>query len=705
MSTQPDAHIHYGIWINWDHSAIVGSTITLSSRSGNLLTAFLAIFVGLTGTAAWKILAFSAHQLRSTQSPSDGLHHQQQVILRNTGAPIAAAWQFVQLTYFWRRLAKQSSWRSIPLPLLALTNVMGFAVASILSSEVTRAAGNEVLIRSGNCGNWTLESDTPNLVFNVYKKTLNDTITAATYARACYGIESNTPLCGRYKKQQISYTVNQNETCPFKSGLCLKSTPALSMDTGNISSHYHLGINTRKKDRIVFRRKTTCAPIASKGYITSFNYTDATKMVKELGGRFLGHSGDIIDFYNFGRTGENNFTYSYNRYVAALNFGYGLRSFLYPGAWRPVDAISRDDADVTIIFVSSNAINYLEPVYDPVFLATYPGDPIRSGSKNASTYYANYYVNPMACIDQHQICNPNNQRCTHLQDYYDAVKQSADLDMSAVQSMIVSRLSLSFLYQTIHYCINGRGAAALRATEAAAEAVSLPLPKDQWMIEVRSWFDTGLALLQQSVMQYAAGPPNVVGASYISRPADAIWQMMCDNQIVRSPGNTTNFSTLGVVIILSIGGILIVLSLSLDTMIGYIQQRWNYRDYQRVQWALNDKLQLQRLAYEGAGMGTWSGKTAIVPVTKSGERFRIPTDLVSRHFSPDGSPELSSIQDSSVTNVDISEQGQSLMSERSGDEETAEVFPGIMDDISTIISRHSECQRQPRIPEPGTALS
>ncbi|KAF7514233.1 hypothetical protein GJ744_000003 [Endocarpon pusillum] len=66
MSTQPDAHIHYGVWIKWDHNAIAGSTINLSSRSDNFLTAFLALFVGMAGTAAWKILAFSVHQLRAT---------------------------------------------------------------------------------------------------------------------------------------------------------------------------------------------------------------------------------------------------------------------------------------------------------------------------------------------------------------------------------------------------------------------------------------------------------------------------------------------------------------------------------------------------------------------------------------------------------------------------------------------------------------
>lgn len=162
------------------------------------------------------------------------------------------------------------------------------------------------------------------------------------------------------------------------------------------------------------------------------------------------------------------------------------------------------------------------------------------------------------------------------------------------------------------------------------------------MIEVESWFATGLARLQQSVVQYAAGPPNVVEGAYISKPTDPISQMMCDNQRVRSTNNAINFSTLGIVIILVIGGLLITTSLILDTLVGFIQRKWNMHDYQRVQWALDEKLQLQRLAYEEAGMGTWSGGTSVVPVIKFGETFGMPPDVDPDHPRIGGCKESSS---------------------------------------------------------------
>lgn len=166
MSQPAGAYVYHGVWINWSDGSIVGSTTTLSSRNGSLLTAFLAIFVAATGAAVWKILSFSIHQSRTSQDPRDGLHHQQQVILRNSGTPGAASWQLLQLSYVWGRLAKRPFWRSLPLALLAMANLIAFALAGVFSSEVTKAAGDAVLIRSDNCGNWTLNSTTSAFAFS-----------------------------------------------------------------------------------------------------------------------------------------------------------------------------------------------------------------------------------------------------------------------------------------------------------------------------------------------------------------------------------------------------------------------------------------------------------------------------------------------------------------------------------------------------------
>ncbi len=141
----------------------------------------------------------------------------------------------------------------------------------------------------------------------------------------------------------------------------------------------------------------------------------------------------------------------------------------------------------------------------------------------------------------------------------------------------------------------------------------------------------GMAKLQQLIVQYATGPPGVPGNSFTLKPQDANWQAMCDSQKVRSSNGTTSFSILGVSIILILGTVLILLNLVLDIVVGSIQQKLDWGDHKRLQWVIDEKLQLQRLAYEEAGQGTWTGGASAVPIMKMGDRIGVPRDVNKMH--------------------------------------------------------------------------
>lgn len=83
----------------------------------------------------------------------------------------------------------------------------------------------------------------------------------------------------------------------------------------------------------------------------------------------------------------------------------------------------------------------------------------------------------------------------------------------------------------------------------------------------------------------------------------------------------TSFSVLGLVILLVVGGLLIGVSYMLDSVVHWILNRKNVRTYQRLEWNTNETLQLQRLAHEEAGFGTWTGAAGDNPVTAPGERL------------------------------------------------------------------------------------
>jgi hypothetical protein len=61
---------------------------------------------------------------------------------------------------------------------------------------------------------------------------------------------------------------------------------------------------------------------------------------------------------------------------------------------------------------------------------------------------------------------------------------------------------------------------------------------------------------------------------------------------------------------------IIISSLSLESFLScYFKRRRAHKDYALIEWASDESLQLQRLAQEGIGWGTWSNCTEIIPTT------------------------------------------------------------------------------------------
>ena len=317
MSQKAGSSIYTGPWINWSHGAVVGSTVTLNERNGGLLTAFLAVFVSTAGAACWKIVSFTIHQRRARQNYQNGLHVQQQAIFRNTGSAAGASWDLIKSAWYWRTLAENPVVRTLPLAALAILNLVLFGIAGVFSSEVTKAAGDETLIRSPNCGLLELNATGTKQNQAAYHAVdLNDTLAATTYSRACYEDTENVLQCNQYAQQQLKWQTDHNASCPFLPDLCLYGgTSAYQMDSGLIDSHEDLGINAAKSERVQYRKVTTCSPIHTKGYVTNITDTDPNAVAY----------GDSLELYWYGEIpGITNYTFQYNTHSLVDNNGYFL---------------------------------------------------------------------------------------------------------------------------------------------------------------------------------------------------------------------------------------------------------------------------------------------------------------------------------------------------------------------------------------------
>ena len=208
------------------------------------------------------------------------------------------AWKLTRLA--WNERKERSILRSLPLIILALCNTLLFAVAGVFSSEVTKAAGNETLIMSPNCG--YILPNPSNLVKQLEfdAKDVNDILAAITYSRACYGGAPNELQCGRFRQPKLAYTSEMNVSCPFQSNICREGpSAAFQIKSGWIDTHKDLGINTKPSDRLQYRRVSTCSVLQTKNYVYQINSTRLGDPVRIL-------------YYNYGPIGSDNFTFEYN---------------------------------------------------------------------------------------------------------------------------------------------------------------------------------------------------------------------------------------------------------------------------------------------------------------------------------------------------------------------------------------------------------
>lgn len=272
MSLVDVYHVHLGFWTNWDQGRIEGATITLSRRNGGLLVAFIAIFVGAAGKSFWRLACFLLHRMLSNPEPQDGIYHQLQAILRNSGAAQDAAWSLGQVLWAWRVPARfrKPFPRLIGIILLALFVSVSFGVAGVFSSQITTDTANEVLLTGSNCGplrsNDDVDADAYNNLFEPHQ---HQRVTAySNYALQCYTGNATAAVedCHPYIQANLKMTVSRNASCPFASEMCKSQTENLIVDTGYMDSSKAFGINAPPKNRFQLRMVHHCAPIVTQGF-------------------------------------------------------------------------------------------------------------------------------------------------------------------------------------------------------------------------------------------------------------------------------------------------------------------------------------------------------------------------------------------------------------------------------------------------------
>jgi hypothetical protein len=316
---------------NWADGVVKGSTLTVSSRNGGILIAFLAWFVGVAGNAFWDLLSNVIFLARATKLERDALYHQQQLSLRLGLSGVGTLWSFWKLGLQWQHQRHtEKPWsRSLPIIFAALVWIVSFSAAGILVSRVTQTPTI--------CGLWNDPyhlTGLTNLGETVQWQSHVEQLLnlAGSYVSTCYDFNASNAeqSCLAYGRSTLVWTVETNVQCPFAPEMCSQRKSIL-LDSGLVDSLQHLGINSR--DRIQYRQQLHCSPLETKGYVfRTSNISDpriSTSGITEQltndptlfvpsGTYFIGYqygTNALMTFSNASSNSGYNITYIYNNYT------------------------------------------------------------------------------------------------------------------------------------------------------------------------------------------------------------------------------------------------------------------------------------------------------------------------------------------------------------------------------------------------------
>ncbi|KAF2870603.1 hypothetical protein BDV95DRAFT_495673 [Massariosphaeria phaeospora] len=603
-----DNAAYIGLWTNWSQGQVLGATITLTQRNGGFLIAFLALFVTLTGTCFWMIVAFSTHQILSRETAQDAIYHQRQAILRNAETSALGCWKLVCMLWTWRRHDKSRLIKRLSAPLLmSFLVLLGFTIAGIFSSRVATDRGGEVLVASSACGTFSNEGAVAEEIGIINAYLVQRVQSSSNYALMCYKNNSATQNCRTFVRPSLQARTTRDVSCPFPAGegICRNASDAVRLDSGLLNSHFDLGINAHPEHRFLYRSVKECAPIRNEGY-TILNSSTSPASVKFQYGPSYTH-------------GDSTFTYAAES-PGDPNTSYGKE---YQNGWSPIPELLVPDGDVSMFFLAANDVRFFEPVEDAWFSArTVAEDSEVSNSKGSHQYYMrDDPARVVACMEKYQFCNPllaANSSCTPLGGIRQALEAASGLfkDESDRKRFLWSVSAIVSMASGFAEIGGYLGSAALQARSMLAIGLQSRLPNNQWELELENWFQLTLADVQRAILEQATGPSAAFIRPLYIPPNSTEARSVCGNQKIRSD-SYTSFNLLGLVLVFTLGVLIMVASLVLPAIVAHIQRRRN--PYRRLEWIVNDTLQLQRLAHEAVGAGTWTGACDDYPTTVRGE--------------------------------------------------------------------------------------
>ncbi|KAI0532332.1 hypothetical protein GGR58DRAFT_523304 [Xylaria digitata] len=500
---------------------------------------------------------------------------------------------------------------------------------------------NEVLIQSAGCGYVYLGGGRFFDIIAYNSKKINS---AANYAQQCYSNQDHQFDCDHFVKERIIGNIDNNATCPFNSTVCLNESGNIRIDSGFINSHLHLGLNAPIKERILWRNVLHCAPLTTANF-TSLDTESQPNNVLFHYGNMSTLSGRVDYMFRVPDL-DSQYAPALSDTVLSTDINYHLDAFVVEvknrtvlesnSDFMPIDALVRADADTHLIFLTGNGVVFSEHTDDAWYNVsrTATDVPITQADEYGieQVYFPQAPASPLACADQHQFCTNDHPRsCGPLASIRDAMAGAAPLFDTTyagiANSTATTERAARFTYFTnTFFAVNRHvagvlgqlGSKALLSQESLLVGFQGPLASNQWQLDVTHWWDISMAIAQAIYLDSAYGLSNPALEQSRMNYTTAEFDNVCHNQC-----RVHIIEIFGLIFTYLVGFLLALVSYLIEPVSAWLYKRRSYGQYKHLEWTTNATLQLQRLAHEGIGQGTWSKGAETIPTTKEDESLAL----------------------------------------------------------------------------------
>jgi hypothetical protein len=288
----------------------------------------------------------------------------------------------------------------------------------------------------------------------------------------------------------------------------------------------------------------------------------------------------------------------------------------------PISELNRTNADVNLLFLlQSMGVQYPKSVNDPWFEAkdpqsvTYEYQPGKT--RNTTVYNPKLPISTVGCTIQHQWCSKlstgSETICTDLHGIEPSIRQARQLFNREKQRVTLERvIKVTKEVGDFSKIVLSNPNGFLLMNKYGYYRVAAPAD-DQWIQELDHIFGMMLTSMQIRNYRFAGGYQSALDITPIIQAPSANETWMCDAQLVRRE-DFQSLSVLGLALILSIGGFIILINLILDSIAGWYQMRYNKRVYAMQEWEMLQAETLQKRLYLSQGVDLREGLVSIASI-------------------------------------------------------------------------------------------